>query len=48
MDLSKHEVFVGDELINLTKVEYDLLQMFIDNKRRGFITSRALDEDLEF
>ena len=32
MDLSKHEVFVGDELINLTKVEYDLLQMFIDNK----------------
>lgn len=32
MDLSKHEVYVGDELINLTKVEYDLLQMFIDNK----------------
>ena len=32
MDLAKHEVYVGDDLINLTKVEYDLLQMFIDNK----------------
>lgn len=32
MDLTKHEVYVGDNLINLTKVEYDLLQMFIENK----------------
>ena len=32
MDLTKHEVFVGDNRINLTKVEYDLLQMFLDSK----------------
>lgn len=32
MDLTKHEVYVGENKINLTKVEYDLLQMFLDNK----------------
>ena len=42
MDLSKHEVFVGDELINLTKVEYDLLQMFIDNKEEGLSRQELL------
>ena len=32
MDLTKHEVYVGENKINLTKVEYDLLQMFLNNK----------------
>ena len=32
MDLTKHEVYVGENKYNLTKVEYDLLQMFLNNK----------------
>lgn len=32
MDLSKHEVYIKDQLVVLTKVEYDLLKMFMDNK----------------
>lgn len=32
MNFEKHEVYVKDELVILTKVEYDLLKMFIEHK----------------
>ena len=41
MDLTKHEVFVGDNRINLTKVEYDLLQIFMQwetESKAGFLS----------
>ncbi|MFV0392810.1 MAG: response regulator transcription factor [Coprobacillaceae bacterium] len=34
MDLGKHEVFLNEEHIQLTKVEYDLLRMFLENKEK--------------
>lgn len=35
MDLAKHEVYVKERLVSLTKVEYDLLKMFIDHKEQA-------------
>lgn len=34
MEVGKHEVFVGKEHIELTKVEYDVLRMFLENKEQ--------------
>ena len=43
IDLDRHEVFVNDSLIDLTRREYSLLTFFISNKER-VLTKEAITE----
>lgn len=48
MDLEKHEVYVSNKLIMLTKVEYDLLKIFLDNKENVLSRNELLSEIWNF
>lgn len=43
MNLSRHEVFVGEHLLELTPKEFDLLQYFIEHKEHVLSRDQLLD-----
>jgi len=43
LNLSTHEVFVGDIPLNLSKTEFKLLKLFMENPKKVFSREQILD-----
>lgn len=46
MDLDRHEVRVGEALVELTPAEFGLLKTFMENPRHAFTRSQLIDKGL--